>query len=124
MAIAFWEVVMRVFLAAVLAAIVLAGGALFALSTTQRVAGAAYSTEGARINPTWSWRSMIRRSPDQAAIGQKMNPGAGINPTNLLAQNHEPGSASDACEQASALRWLFVDFSETATADEGPECGS
>ncbi len=47
---------MRVFFASVIAAIVLAAGALFALDTTQRTSGAVFTTEGARINPSWTER--------------------------------------------------------------------
>jgi hypothetical protein len=43
---------MRVFLAACLAIIVLAVGAYFSLNAIQRSSGVAYTTEGARINPS------------------------------------------------------------------------
>ena len=109
---------MRVFLAAVLSAVVLAFIALLALNTTQRSAAAAYTTEGARINPTWSWRRVMRRTVDQAAIGQRMAPGARISPSGMQVEE----SAEDVCEQASALSWLFVDFGESSTGDEGSRC--
>jgi len=111
---------MRVFLAGVLAAIVLAFVALLALNTTQRTAAASYTTEGARINPTWSWRRVIRRTVDQAAVGQRMTPGARISPSGMRVED----AAEHACEQASALGWLFVDFGENATGDEGSGCPS
>ena len=109
---------MRVFLAAVLSAVVLAFIALLALNTTQRTAAAAYTTEGARINPTWSWRNVIRRKVDQTAVGQRMSPGAGVNPSGMQVEE----SAEHACEQAGALSWLFVDFGESTTGDEGSRC--
>ncbi len=113
---------MRVFLAAVLAAIILAFGALFALNTAQRTSAAAYSTEGARINPAWSWRQVLRRSVNQAAVGQKMAPGARVSPSSMAIEGGN--ESADACEQASALRWLFVDFGDSATGDEGADCNS
>lgn len=48
---------MRVFLAAVAAAIVLAVLSLFALDIVQRSSGAVFTTEGARIDPSWTERS-------------------------------------------------------------------
>jgi hypothetical protein len=111
---------MRVFLAAVLTAFILAFVALLALNTTQRTAAAAYTTEGARINPAWSWRAVLRRSTNQAAVGQRMSPGSGVNPAQIQL---DPDASPDyTCQQTSALQWLFVDFTETATGDEGSEC--
>ena len=109
---------MRVFLAAVLSAVVLAFIALLALNTTQRSAAAAYTTEGARINPTWSWRRVMRRTVDQTAVGQRMSPGSAVNPSGMQIEH----SGEDTCEQATALSWLFVDFGENATGDEGSGC--
>ena len=106
---------MRVFLAAVLSAVILAFIALLALNTTQRTAAAAYTTEGARINPTWSWRRVIRRTVDQASVGQRMSPGSGVNPSGMQVEDNVEGT----CAQATALSWLFVDFGESATGDEG-----
>jgi hypothetical protein len=109
---------MRVFLAAVLSAVILAFVALLALNTTQRTAAAAYTTEGARINPTWSWRQVIRRKVDQAAVGQRMAPGSAVSPSGMRVEE----SAEHVCEQAGALSWLFVDFGESTTGDEGWRC--
>jgi hypothetical protein len=111
---------MRVFLAAVLAAVILAFVALLALNTTQRTAAAAFTTEGARINPTWSWRRVMRRTVNQAAVGQRMSPGSAVNPSGMQVEE----AAEHACEQAGALSWLFVDFGENATGDEGSGCPS
>ena len=111
---------MRVFLAAVLAAVVLAFVALLALNTTQRTAAAAYTTEGARINPAWSWRTVLRRSTNQAAVGQRMTRGTGVSPAQMQL---DPDADPDyTCQQTSALQWLFVDITETPTGDEGSEC--
>jgi hypothetical protein len=107
---------MRVFLAAVLAAIILGAGALFALNATQRTAAKAYTTEGARINPAWSWRRLLKR--DQAKVGQKMTAaGAAIRPGTMSA-----GIGGDECDVSGALQWLFVDFGTSATGDEGADC--
>ena len=54
---------MRVFLIAVLATVILAVGSIFALNTAQRTAAAAYTTEGARINPAWRTASGDRAQP-------------------------------------------------------------
>jgi hypothetical protein len=105
---------MRVFLVSVLAAIVFAAVGLLGLNAVQRASGAAYSTEGARIAPAWSWRKIIRRSADQAGAGPKLTLVAGVNPDAMRLEHDEAADASDACEQAGALRWLFVDFSDTA----------
>jgi hypothetical protein len=48
--------IMGAFIAACLAFIILGAGGYFALNTAQQSSGAAYSTQGARIDPDWSWR--------------------------------------------------------------------
>ena len=99
---------MRVFLASVLAAVVLAVAALLVLNTTQRSAAVAYSTDGARINPKWGWRQMV------ASIkGKKPVVTGGLNTTAM----NVAGIEGETCESAGALHWLFVDFSEE-THDE------
>ena len=105
---------MRVFLIAVLATVILTVGSIFALNTAQRTAAAAYTTEGARINPAWSWRRLVKRSVDQGKVGQVVNTGARVDPASVRGENDDPTGTSDACDQASALKWMFVDFSDSA----------
>ena len=49
---------MRVFLVSCLAIIVIGAGGYFFLSALQEPTGAAYTTDGTRINANWSWRSV------------------------------------------------------------------
>lgn len=48
---------MGAFFAACVAFIVLGAGGYLALNEVQQPAGVAYSTGGARIDPSWSWRT-------------------------------------------------------------------
>jgi len=105
---------MRVFLIALLATVILAVGSLFALNTAQRTTATAYTTEGARTNPAWSWRRMIRKSADQGKVGQVVNTSARVDPAGMRREDDESTGAGDACEQAGALKWMFVDFSDSA----------
>ena len=105
---------MRVFLMSVLAAFIIAGGGLVGLSSLQRASGAAYSTDGVRINPNWSWRRMLPASMNQARVGQKGNNVAGLHPNAISAENDEAMAAGETCEQTSALRWMFIDLTNSA----------
>src|SRR5436190_22498034 len=98
---------MRVFLIALLATVVIAVGSIFALNTAQRTTATAYTTEGARINPAWSWRRMVQRSVNQGKVGQVVNTGARVDPTDMRREDDESTGARDACEQAGALKWMF-----------------
>ena len=104
---------MRVFLAALLSAVVFGAIALFVLGATQRSSTVAYTTEGARIHPSCSFRALLRRS-DQARVGQVANNGAGLNPSAISGQLDESGAASNGCDQAGALSMIFIDFGDTA----------
>jgi hypothetical protein len=75
----------RAFLAACLAIIVLGAGAYYGLNTLQEPSGIAYATDGARIDPQWSWRS--------AASGAAT-----------------PGAPGEGCGVRTAGQWFFVDF--------------
>jgi hypothetical protein len=101
---------MRAFLAACAAAIVLAVCGVLALGAVQKSSGTAFSTEGARIDPSWSWRQMFRRSassqPGPRQSGQDM--GAAV-----------AHVGPQGCEETTAYRWIFVDFGE---ADENDAC--
>jgi hypothetical protein len=53
-------------------------------------------------------------------VGQRMTRGTGVSPAQMQL---DPDADPDyTCQQTSALQWLFVDFTETATGDEGSEC--
>ena len=99
---------MRAFLIACLAVIFLGMGGLITLNSFQRSAAAAYSTDGARINPKWSWRNLLRRPVP--SVSQSMNV-ASLQGT--MAEQSE-------CAQATALAWLFVDFGNSP--NEAPGC--
>lgn len=96
---------MRVFLIALLATVVLGAGSLFALNTAQRMSGAAYTTEGARIKQTWSARRVFAKA---GPTGGDMKAGGG------------DAGAKEGCEISSTWRWILVDFSDSA--DDAPEC--
>jgi hypothetical protein len=95
---------MRVFLIALLATFVLGAGSVVALNTAQKLTGAAYTTEGARIKQSWSTRRMLAK---QGPTGGDMRPGQG-------------DTGAESCDVASTWRWILVDFS--SSADEAPEC--
>jgi hypothetical protein len=80
------ELIVRAFLAACLAIIVLGAGAYFGLNTIQKPSGIAYATDGVRIDPQWSWRS----AAPQAGAGTQ--------------------GASEGCGVRTAWQWIFVDF--------------
>src|SRR5262249_6027129 len=69
----------------------------------QRPAGAAFSTEGVRINPSWSWRQMFR-STVSSAPGSRASSGQ----TEAAMAHVGP----EGCEETNAYRWIFVDFGE------------
>jgi hypothetical protein len=96
---------MRAFLVACAAAIILAACGVLALGAVQKASGAAFSTEGVRIDPSWSWRQMFRRS-------------AG-NPSAPRAQSGQDSTAMahlgpQGCEETSAYQRIFVDFGESS----------
>jgi hypothetical protein len=75
---------MRAFLTACLAIVVIGAGGYFLLNSIQQPSGLAYATDGARINPKWSWRSIDI-------------PGA-------------PSDMAEACNMRAPSQWIFVDF--------------
>jgi hypothetical protein len=90
---------MRAFLAACLAIVVIAAGSYFALSTLQQPTGAAYTTDGARISPQWSWRGIFREAKaNSPAVKARM-----IGP-------EAPSELADECDMRTAWQWIFVDF--------------
>jgi hypothetical protein len=100
---------MRAFIVACLAVIVIGVGGLFTLNSFQRPAATAYSTDGARINPKWSWRNMLRRAVP--SVSQSVN----------TASLQGTMAEQDECATATALAWLFVDFGNSP--NDAPGCG-
>jgi len=96
---------MRAFLTSCLAIIIIVIGSLLILNVAQRTATAAYSGDGARVNPRWSVRRVMKREAPVA--GQTMN------------IQHTGQGESGECEAASAFAWLTVDF---GTGDDNPGC--
>lgn len=76
---------MRAFLLACLAIVAVAVGGYFFLGAVQEPSGVAFATDGARIDTSWSWRSV---SGDT---------GAGE-------------TAPAACNMRESWQWAFVDF--------------
>jgi hypothetical protein len=93
------EQIMRAFLMACFAIIVIGTGGYFFLDSMQKPSGVAFSTEGARIIPQWSWRSVFRRggTGDSAAQTAK----------NALEAR---GAWAEECEPRSTWQWIFVDL--------------
>jgi hypothetical protein len=86
---------MRAFLAACLALILIAVGGVVALGSVQKPAGIAYVGTGARVDPSWSWRTQSTAS-------------------------HKAGEAATApCNGTWAM--IRADFRGSPTAD--PVCG-
>jgi Tfp pilus assembly protein PilV len=100
---------MRAFLAACIAAIILAVCGVLALGAVQRASGSAFSTEGVRIDPNWSWRQMFRRSASNPAAPRAQS---GPDMSGTMAHVGPEG-----CEETSAYRWIFVDFGESNEND-------
>jgi hypothetical protein len=78
---------MRAFLLSCVAAVVLGVVAYVSLNSIQQPSGIAYATDGARIDPQWSWRSGVA--------------GSASGPT-------EDG----ACSLRTAWQWVFVDLGD------------
>jgi hypothetical protein len=97
---------MRVFLAACLAVLVLALGAFYTLNAVQKPAGAAYTTEGARINPKWSLRQVFSKA--KAA------------PTTVAMAIPQSDGVAEDCGVSSAWALILADFSSSPTAE--PAC--
>ena len=88
---------MRAFLVACLAIIIFGAGGYYLLNSAQKPTGAAYTTDGARINPKWAWRPVLR-SVNGAETKTAMNtPGA-------------PSELADECDMRTTWQWVFVDF--------------
>ena len=93
---------MRVFLVSCLAVVVLALGALVTLYPLQkRASEKAFTTEGARISPTWSARQIFSR-PKAAPK------------TVAMAMPTSEGVAEDQCA-STAWTMILADFSSSPT---------
>jgi cytoskeletal protein CcmA (bactofilin family) len=78
---------MRAFLTACVAIFVIGAGGYFALNAMQQPTGLAYATGGARIDPSWSWRSVV-------------------------PSNGASGATAHQCDMRTASQWIFVDFGD------------
>jgi hypothetical protein len=74
---------MRAFLLACLAIVVIGACGYLAVNTKQESSGSAYTTDSARIDPSWAWR----------ATGTK-----------------EPITPAEECDMRKPWGWFFVDF--------------
>ncbi len=74
---------MRAFLLACLAIVVVGAGGYLFVNAMQQPSGAAYATDGARISPSWAWRS---------------------------TGTAEPATAAEECDMRKPWGWFFVDF--------------
>jgi hypothetical protein len=100
---------MRVFLISCVAVVVLAVGAFLSLSTVQKPSGTRWTTEGARIHPSWSFRQVFSK--------------AKVAPTNTMAMAMPSGDGTEeGCGVSNAWAMILADFSSPATADEA--CGN
>jgi hypothetical protein len=90
---------MRAFLTACLAIVVIGAGGYFFLNAMQKPSGIAYTTDGARISPKWSWRSVFRRTNARG-------------PATKTAMNipEAPSDMAEECDVRTASQWIFVDF--------------
>jgi hypothetical protein len=94
---------MRVFLAACLAIVILAAAGYFATSMAQRLSGVAYTTEGARIKQSWTYRRIANRA---APTGHGMAVPVGAS------------NIAEDCEVSTTLQWIMIDFGVA----EAPAC--
>ena len=92
---------MRAFLLACVATVVIGAAGYFTLASMQKSTGVAFATDGARINPQWTWRAVFRRhlaAPIQA--GGMAIPAA-------------PSELVDECDVRTASQrktsWLILD---------------
>jgi len=76
---------MRAFLVACLAIVAIGAGGYFFLGAMQEPSGVAYTTEGARIDTSWVWRSV----PGPGGAGE---------------------TAPSVCNPRKTWQWAFVDL--------------
>jgi hypothetical protein len=98
---------MRVFLISCLAVVVLAVGAFLTLNAVQKPTGTRFTTEGARINPNWTFRQMFTKT--------KAAP-----KTVAMAVPAADNVGEEGCDVSSAWSLILADFSNSPTAE--PAC--
>jgi hypothetical protein len=98
---------MRAFLAACLAAIILAVGGYFGASALQRPSGAVYTTDGARTDPAWNWRQAFKRAD-----------GKGVRLSAASVGTPDAQGMSESCDIETTYRWIVIDFS----GSDSPGC--
>jgi hypothetical protein len=99
---------MRVFLISCLAVVVLGIGAFLALSAVQKPSGTRFTTEGARINPSWSFRQVFTKAkaaPNTVAMAMPVS-------DRVMEEN---------CDVSNAWLMILADFSGSETADQACE---
>jgi hypothetical protein len=89
---------MRAFLVSCLAIVIIGTGGYFGLNAMQQSTGVAFATDGARISPHWTWRSVLHMQKKAPANGTAMNiPNA-------------PATMVEECDVRTTWQWIFVDF--------------
>jgi hypothetical protein len=90
---------MRAFLVACLAILALGTGGFVGINVMQKSSGIAYTSRGARIDPQWAWRSVLR---DRGATAP-----ASKTATALAEASH---GLTEECGVPTIWQWIFVDF--------------
>jgi hypothetical protein len=90
---------MRAFLLACFAIIAVGAGGYFFLDSMQESTGVAFTTDGARINPKWTWRAVF----SSADAG-----GPAVKSTMNIPQ--APRELTEDCSARTASQWIFVDL--------------
>jgi hypothetical protein len=89
---------MRAFLVSCLAIVIIGTGGYYGLNVMQQPSGMAFATDGARISPHWTWRSVLHMQKKAPGTQTAMNiPGA-------------PASMAEECDVRTTWQWIFVDF--------------
>jgi hypothetical protein len=96
---------MRVFLISCLAVVVLGIGAFLTLSAVQKPSGTRFTTEGARINPNWSFRQVFTKAKPAPK-------------TVSMAMPASDNVGEEGCDVSHAWLMILADFSGSQTADE------
>jgi hypothetical protein len=90
---------MRAFLVACLAILGLGAGGFFGLNVMQKSSGSAYTSHGARIDPQWAWRSVLRDGGATAPVAKTAKA--------LAEASH---GLTEECDVRTSWQWIFVDF--------------
>ena len=95
---------MRIFLIACVAVVVIAIAAALSLNSVQKPSGTRYTTEGARIHPSWSFRQVFSRTKKAPQ-------------TVAMAMPTSDDVAEEGCEVPSAWALILADFTDSPTAE-------